>query len=353
MDVTQNALGTRFGIEEIEAVTRAMQSGHTSGLTSDGEGANFAKEFAEYCGVEFALPLNGACNALSIAARLVDLQPGDEIISNPITYIATAIYPLKHGAKIRFAETSPDTLSVDEDTIEPLITDKTKALYIASYEGHVPDLDRIMDIAKRHNLIFVLDAARCAGGKYKGRNIAEIPHITAFSFQEQKSMTTCDGGMLTLGPEAPEDWHRKATQLRNVRGTGPIIGENCRMDEMRAAIGRVQLPKLDAMNDERRSLARRLTEGLSAFKGFYPVKNFPTAITSFTGTWSAWTPANSASPKTTSSTPWKQKAYKCLPTTSQSTSTNPSPFEGINPASVPFLKNSGENKTSASPSIWI
>ena len=94
MDVTQNALGTRFGIEEIEAVTRAMQSGHTSGLTSDGEGANFAKEFAEYCGVEFALPLNGACNALSIAARLVDLQPGDEIISNPITYIATAIYVL-------------------------------------------------------------------------------------------------------------------------------------------------------------------------------------------------------------------------------------------------------------------
>ena len=122
VEIIQNALATRFGIEEIEAVIRAMRSGHASGLTSDGEGARFAREFARSCGVEFALPLNVACNALSIAARLVDLKPGDEIISNPITYIATAIYALRHDATVRFTETEPETLNVDESNIEALIT---------------------------------------------------------------------------------------------------------------------------------------------------------------------------------------------------------------------------------------
>jgi perosamine synthetase len=276
MKIVQHVLGSRFDIrEEIEAVSRVMKSGHVSGLTTDGEGDAFAAEFAAYCGVPYALPLNGACNALSIAAHLIGLQPGDEIISNPITYIATAIYALRHGATVRFAETDPDTLNVDEDAIEPLVTGKTKALFISSYEGHVPDLDRIADIARRHNLIFVLDAARCAGGQYKGRSIARIPHLTAWSFQEQKNMTTCDGGMLTLSDRAPDEWKVKAKQLQNVRGTGEIIGENFRMDEMRAAIGRVQLKRLDAQDDERIALARRLTAGLRPYKGIYPVREFP------------------------------------------------------------------------------
>lgn len=276
MNIVQRPLGSRFDIDdEIQAVIRVMKSGRASGLTEGGEADAFAREFADYCGVKYALPLNGACNALSIAAHLVGLKPGDEVISNPITYIATAIYALKHGATVRFTETDPDTLNVDEDTIEPLITNKTKALFISSYEGHVPDLDRIADIAGRHDLIFVLDAARCAGGKYKGGSIARVPHITAFSFQEQKNMTTCDGGMLTLSHGAPDEWSKTAKQLQNVRGTGEIIGENFRMDEMRAAIGRVQLKRLDAMNDERIALARRLTEGLRQFKGIHPVREFP------------------------------------------------------------------------------
>ena len=275
MKIVQKPFGSRFGLEEIEAVIRAMRSDQVSGLTRDGEGDAFGKEFAAYCNAKLAIPLNGACNALSIATQLLNLAPGDEVISHPITYIATAIYPLKHGATVRFAETDPETLNVDEDKIEPLITGRTKAIYIASYEGHVPDLDRIAEIAGRHGLTFVLDAARCAGGKYKGRNIAEIPHLTAFSFQEQKNMSTGDGGMLVLGPEAPDDWADTALKLRNVRGTGETIGENFRMDELRAAIGRAQLPKLDAMNDERRALAHRLTEGLRPFSGIHPVREFP------------------------------------------------------------------------------
>ncbi len=275
MKIAQNALGTRFGMEEIEAVIRAMKSGHASGLTSDGEGARFAQEFADYCGVEFALPLNGACNALSIAARLVDLQPGDEIISNPITYIATAIYALRHDATVRFTETDPETLNVDEDSIESLISPKTKALFIASYEGHVPDMARLREISDRHDLFFVFDAARCCGGRFCDRSVAQFADATAFSFQEQKNMATGDGGMLVLGPKAPEAWQRRATQLRNVRGTGDVIGENFRMDEIRAAIGRAQLPKLDRMNEERRNLAFRLTEGLSGYPAIRPVRTFP------------------------------------------------------------------------------
>ena len=105
MEVTQQPFGSRFGLDEIEAVIRVMKSGRVSGLTSEGEVDSFASEFAEHCGVRFALPLNGACNALSIGTQLISLKPGDEVITNPITYIATAIYPLKAGVTIRFAET--------------------------------------------------------------------------------------------------------------------------------------------------------------------------------------------------------------------------------------------------------
>ena len=263
MKVVQHPMGSRFGLDEIEAVIRVMNSGRVSGLTSEGEVDAFAREFAAYCGTDFALPLNGACNALSIATHLVELKPGDEVITNPITYIATAIYPLKAGATIRFAETSPNTLNIDEDSIEPLINEKTRALYVASYEGYVPDMERLRSIADTHGLFLVFDAARCAGGRHEDTNIAQYADATAFSFQEQKNMATCDGGALVLRNGAPDEWSRKASQLRNVRGTGDIIGENFRMDELRAALGRTQLPKLDAMNDERRAIAARYNQGLS------------------------------------------------------------------------------------------
>ena len=275
MKIEQKPFGSRFGLEEITAVVRAMRSGEVSGLTRSGEGDAFAKEFAEYCGAQYALPVNGACNALSIATMVLGIGPGDEVISNPITYIATAAYPLKYGATIRFADVNPRTLNIDEDKIEPLITEKTKAIYISSYEGHVPNMDHIMDIAHRHGIYFVFDAARCVGGKFRGRDVGGIPHMTAFSFQEQKNMSTGDGGMLTINHDRADGWMSKARALRSVWGTGEIIGENFRMDEIRAAIGREQIKKLDAMNDERRAIAHRLTEGLSQFKGVYPVEEFP------------------------------------------------------------------------------
>jgi len=275
MKVVQKPFGSRFGLEEVEAVLRAMQSGQVSGLTREGEGDAFAKEFAEYCGAQHSLPVNGACNALSIATVTLGIGPGDEVISNPLTYIATAVYPLKYGASIRFADVDPRTLNVDEDKIEPLITGKTKAIYISSYEGHVPDMDRIMNIAQRHGIYFVFDAARCVGGKFKGRDVGAIPHMTAFSFQEQKNMSTGDGGMLTINHDTADEWMSKARSLRDVWGTGEFISENFRMDEIRAAIGRAQVKKLDAMNDERRAIAHRLTEGLSQFEGIYPVQEFP------------------------------------------------------------------------------
>jgi perosamine synthetase len=275
MKVMQKPFGSRFGLEEIEAVVRAMQSEQVSGLTREGEGDAFAKEFAEYCGAQHALPVNGACCALSIATVTLGIGPGDEVISNPLTYIATAVYPLKYGATIRFADVNPRTLNVDEDKIEPLITDKTEAIYISSYEGHVPDMDRIMDIAQRYGIYFVFDAARCVGGKFKGRDVGAIPHMTAFSFQEQKNMSTGDGGMLTINHDRADEWMSKARSLRDVWGTGEFISENFRMDEIRAAIGRAQVKKLDAMNDERRAIAHRLTKGLSQFKGIYPVQEFP------------------------------------------------------------------------------
>ena len=249
-----------------------MKSGLVSGLTSDGKVDAFASEFASHCGVDFALPLNGACNARSIATHLIGLEPGDEVITNPITYIATAIYPLRAGATIRFAETNPDTLNIDVDAVEDLVNERTRALYVSSYEGYFPNMARLRKITDNHDPRFVFNAARCAGGRYDGRHTAQYADASAFSFQEQKNMATCDDGALVLRDGVSDGWTRKATQLRNVRGTGEIIGENFRMDELRAATGHTQLPKLDTMNDERRAIAQRYTDGLADLPMIKPVQ---------------------------------------------------------------------------------
>lgn len=134
---------------------------------------------------------------------------------------------------------------------------------------------RLRDISDRRNIRFVFDAARCCCGRFQDRSIAQVADAAAFSFQGQKNIATGDGGMLVLGPDAPEVWRRRATQLSNVRGTGDVIGENFHLGEIRAAIGRAQLPKLDRMNDKRRALADKLRRGLAQFGAITPVKTFP------------------------------------------------------------------------------
>jgi len=259
--VPESKFGSRFGLDEVEAVIRSWQSEGLS-LVRDGELDHFAEEFKEHCGCQYAFPVSTACNALALTAELIGLAPGDEVITNPITYIGTSAYALRAGATIRFADVDPRSLLADEDEIEKLVNEHTKAIYLASYDGQLNDMDRVVEIAREHGLVFVFDAARCPGAEFKGRKVGSMADMTCFSFHSQKNMTTGEGGMLTLNGPRADEFAPTASAMRNVWGTAERIAENYRMDEMRAAIGREQLKKLDSFNDERRELAHHLTKCL-------------------------------------------------------------------------------------------
>ena len=274
MKVVKRMFGSRYGFEEAEAVLRVLKNAPVNGMTMGSEVQVFEKEFTEYTGAKKTVAVDSATAALHLATVILDIGQGDEVITNALTFPGTPLHPLKFGATVRFADVKPDTLNVDEDKIEPLINEKTKAIYIASYEGGVPDMDRIMDIANRHGIYFLFDAARCVGGKFKEYNVGSIPHISVFSFHNEKGIVTGEGGAITFNYEMAEEWASKARALRSVMGTGELIGEMFRLDEIRSAIARVQLKKIDAMNDERRKIAHLITEKLGKIEGIYPVKEF-------------------------------------------------------------------------------
>ena len=274
MKVVKRPFGSRYGLEEAEAVFRVLKNAPVNGMTLGPELQAFEREFAEYTGAKEVVAVDSATAALHLATVIFGIGEGDEVIANALTFPGTPLHPLKFGARVRFADVNSETLNVDEDKIEPLINEKTRAIYVASYEGGVPDMERIMDIARRHRIYFLFDAARCMGGKFRGRDVGSIPHVGVFSFHNEKNMVTGEGGALSFNYEMSEEWASKARALRSVTGTGELIGEMFRLDEIHSAIARAQLKKIDTMNDERRKIAHFITEKTGKIEGIYPVKEF-------------------------------------------------------------------------------
>lgn len=266
--------GSIFGLEEAEAVIRVMKGTFFSiagGVPESSEHYQFEKEFAAYCGVKYARAVHSASSALSIATKLFRFEPGDEVITTPLSFIATSLYLLKVSAVPVFADVDPRTLLIDPAKVAELITDKTRAIYVSSYDGQLPDMDPIMELAKKHGLYTLTDAARSPGAEYKGRKAGSITDMTAFSFQSQKNMSTGEGGALTIRDS--DKWGEEATRMRSMWGIQEemgMLGDNYRMDELRAAIGRVQLKKLDMFNEMRRKNGHYLSEGLAEIEGVTP-----------------------------------------------------------------------------------
>ena len=206
---------------------------------------------------------------------------------------------LARQCRIRFADIDPNSLNIDPNTIEPLVNEKTKAIYVVHYGGQTVDMDPVMEIACKYNLRVVEDCAHAPGATYKGRYAGTIGDIGCFSFHSLKNMTTGEGGMLvtnddrlfeyaeplgtihTFGkmqdrqdrrigpysePDYYKDWHARQSFNRDYIG-GFEVGNNFRMSDIQAAIGLVQLSKLDRLNNRRREIARRLNEGLSDILG--------------------------------------------------------------------------------------
>jgi dTDP-4-amino-4,6-dideoxygalactose transaminase len=212
------------------------------------------KEVADYHNLSHAVGVANGTDALLLALRACDIGPGDEVITTPFTFIATAEVVATLGAKPVFVDIRPDTFNIDPAKIAAAVGPKTKAIIPVHLFGHPADMAPIMDIARKHHLKVIEDCAQAFGAKYQGQTVGTFGDAGCFSFFPSKNLGCYgDGGMVVT---AADDIAEKISMLRNhgsrERYYHAEIGYNSRLDEMQAAILRVKLKNIDTMNEARR-----------------------------------------------------------------------------------------------------
>ncbi|MCD2493193.1 DegT/DnrJ/EryC1/StrS family aminotransferase [Lacrimispora sp. NSJ-141] len=303
--IKENPVGAIFGDDEINAVARVMRSGKTLAYGENRD--QFEAEFAEYVGAEHCITTSSGTTALDLAVMILCLKEGDEVISTPQSFRATYLKLASKNITIKFADVFPDTLNMDPSTIEDKITDRTKAIMIMDYAGNPNDMDAIMAIARKHDLKVIEDAAHAPGAGYRGRKIGSIADLTCFSFQSLKNMSLGgEGGAVTtnddelaaaaleiraygilgekkeretpcIGPYKPLKHIYDHASFSYTHDWTHIdeIGTNMRITEMQAAIGLVQLAKLDKFNEMRIAIAQKYNEAFNQVEGLRTLKIDP------------------------------------------------------------------------------
>jgi len=254
-----------LGREEVEAVRKVFESG----ILVRGERTRlFEEKFAEYIGVEYAVAVANGTVALDTALKALRLGLGDEVVTSAFSFIASSNCVLYQGAKPVFADIDPRTFNINPLDVAEKITAKTRAIIAVHLFGQPAEMDALKEIAEDHEIALVEDAAQAHGAEYKGRKVGGFGDIGCFSFYATKNMTMGEGGMITTNSSELE---RKARLLRNHGETGKyhhvILGYNYRMSEITAAVGSVQLRKLDKSNEKRRENADLLTRGIEKISG--------------------------------------------------------------------------------------
>ena len=261
-----------IGEEEIQEVIDTLRS---EWLTTGPKTKRFEDDFASYIGAPSALALNSCTGALHLSLVALGITKGDEVITTPLTFCAT-VNVIEHvGAKPVFVDVQPDTLNIDPDKVEKAITPQTKAILPVHYAGHPVDLEPIMDLARKHGLYVIEDAAHAVAAKYKGRFIGACENPVCFSFYATKNMTTGEGGMLTASAEFIEKarvlslhgMNRDAWRRYAKEGSWyyEVVepGFKYNMTDIQASIGIWQLRKLERFQARRREVARRYTQAFS------------------------------------------------------------------------------------------
>lgn len=254
--------------DEIEAVVDALRKGEISG-TFGKYIEDFENEFAAYVGCKYGIAVNSGTSALHLAVAALDLQPGDEVLVSSSTNIATALAALHNGAIPVPVDSEAVTWNLDLDLIEGLITPRTKAIIPVHLYGHPVDMDRLMEIANRRNLIVIEDCAESHGATVRGRMTGSFGHMACFSFYANKVITTGEGGMVTTNDDA---FAARIKLLRNLAFTEPrfkheLAGFNFRMPGFVAALGLAQFRKIEHIVEEKRRVAHRYNEKLKDIKG--------------------------------------------------------------------------------------
>jgi len=274
--------------EEKTAVMDVLDSGNLSTfVASPGENflggvkiREFENDFANFIGTKFAIAFNSASSALHAAVASVGVRPGEEVIVPPYTFTSTATSALMNNSIPVFSDVKSDTYCIDPEKISSVTSKLSKAIIPVHLFGHPCDMDEINDFANSNGLKVIEDCAQAPGAEYKGKKVGTMGDCGIFSFQETKNMMTGEGGMLITDNE------EIAKIARMVRNHGEvllpsdksrsykseILGWGYRMTEMEAALGVVQLRKLEKMNDTRIELANHLTKFINSVEGLKHTK---------------------------------------------------------------------------------
>jgi UDP-4-amino-4,6-dideoxy-N-acetyl-beta-L-altrosamine transaminase len=257
---------------DIKAVVAALRSDF---LTQGPKVAEFEEKVADYCGAKYAAALNSGTSALHAACFAAGIAPGDEAITSPTTFVASANCIIYCGGIPVFADIERDTALISIEEIERKITSKTKAVIPVDYAGHPCDMDRINKIARKNSLIVIEDAAHSLGASYKGKIVGTLADMTVLSFHAVKHITTGEGGMVLTDNKSFYDKiikFRTHGITRDVQGDGPWyyemqdIGYNYRLTDIQCALGISQLKKLDKFIKTRRMIADKYNNAFSVIK---------------------------------------------------------------------------------------
>jgi UDP-4-amino-4,6-dideoxy-N-acetyl-beta-L-altrosamine transaminase len=258
---------------DIQAVVGVLRS---DWLTTGPRVAEFEEAFASMVGARHAVAFSSGTAALHGAAFAAGLGPGDEAITTPLTFCATANCVLYQRATPVFADVRGDTLNIDVEEIRRLITPLTKAILPVDFAGHPADLDDIASLAERHGLVVIEDASHALGARYRSRPVGAVAHMTVFSFHPVKHLTTGEGGMVTTDDEVLAGRMRRFrnhgidTDLHERQARGEwyyemqALGYNYRLSDIGCALGLAQLPRLTANVARRRQIAARYQEAFAS-----------------------------------------------------------------------------------------
>src|SRR5256885_127451 len=256
---------------DIQAVVDTLRS---DWLTTGPRIAEFEEAFAAWVGAKYAVSFSSGTAALHAAAFAAGLKPGDEAITSPLTFAATANCVLYQGATPIFADVSPDTLNLDPEKAAACVTPHTKAILPVDYAGHPADLEHVSEIAERYGLTVIEDACHALGAEYRGRRVGSLSHMTVFSFHPVKHLTTGEGGMVTTDNPRFADTLRKfrnhgiSSEARERQAQGQwhyemvLLGFNYRLTDIACALGLRQLSKLEINSARRREIAAKYNEAL-------------------------------------------------------------------------------------------
>ena len=265
-----------FTQEEADAVSRVLLSNKVNYWTGS-ECREFEKEFAAWVGCEYAVALSNGTLALDVALKALNVGEGDEVITTPRTFLASASSIVTAGAAPVFADVDLNSQAITAESIEAVLTPKTKAVIVVHLAGMPAEMDAVMALSEKHGFYVIEDCAQAHGAKYKGRSVGTIGHIGAWSFCQDKIMTTGgEGGMVTTNDKALwskmwsfKDHGKNYDAIYNrqhppgFRWLHDSFGTNWRMTEMQGAIGRIQLQRMPEWTEKRQANAGKIDEAVA------------------------------------------------------------------------------------------